>query len=325
MKNFEYLSPKSMSEALDYLEMHEDKAKIIAGGVDLISLMKEWIEEPEIMVNVKGIKELKLVREDENFLRIGPLVTLSEISQNEMIKKNYGILAESCVKAASPQIRNQGTIGGNLCQRPRCWYFRGNFNCLRKGGTICYAVQGDNRYHAIFSPGGCYYVHPSDPAVALIALDVKVKIVNKKEEKIIDIEKFFVNTDKDVKKETILDRNDILSEILIPKKKSKLEGRFFKVSDRAVWSSAIVSLAGIFEIQRGVCNFSRIAIGGVAPVPLRALRVEESIKDKKLNEKIIKIASDVAVQGASPMEMNEYKLGLVKNLIDKTLSSLIGN
>ncbi|MEW6455487.1 MAG: xanthine dehydrogenase family protein subunit M [Acidobacteriota bacterium] len=325
MKNFEYLTPKTIGEALNYLEMHGDKAKIIAGGVDLISLLKEWIEDPEILINIKGIKELKFVREDENFLRIGSLVTLSEITQNEIIKKNYGILVESCLKAASPQVRNQGTIGGNLCQRPRCWYFRGNFNCLRKDGTICYAVQGDNRYHAIFSPGGCYYVHPSDPAVALIALDAKVKIMNKKEEKIIDLERFFVNTDKDVKKETILDRNDILSEILIPKKKKKIEERFFKVSDRAVWSFAIVNLAGIFEVQKGVCNFSRIAIGGVAPVPLRASRVEESIKDKKLNEKIIKIASDVAVQGATSMEMNDYKLDLVKNLIDKTLSSLTGN
>jgi xanthine dehydrogenase YagS FAD-binding subunit len=323
MKSFENVDAKSLSEAvatLQKLRKQGRSALVVSGGSELLQLMKDGVATPDYLVNLKTIPGLKYIKEDRSGFRIGALTTLTEIEEHQGLREKLLILSTSAGEAASPQIRNSGTIGGNVCQRPFCWYFRSvNFTCLRKGGEVCYAVAGDNRYHAIFGGGPSYIVHPSDAAPTLVALEARVKIAGPTGERVMPLEKFFVLPSVDHKKENILAPDEIVTEFQIPYPKAGSKGFYHKVRERQAWDHAIVSVSTIVQTRGEICQEARVVLGGVAPIPWRASKAEGFLRGKRIDSSIAQKASEIALEGATPMKDNLYKVGLAKSLIQRSL------
>ena len=269
MKSFENIDAKSVSQAVALLQKFNQEKKsavVVGGGSEILQLMKDRVIMPDYIVNLKSIPGLSAIKEDRGGVRIGALTTLSEVEEHRAVREKLLILSDAAGEAASPQIRNAGTIGGNICQRPFCWYFRSsNFNCLRKGGQVCYTVTGDSRFHAILGAGPSYIVHPSDTAPALVALDAQIKIAAPSGERIMPLEKFFVLPSVDFKRENILKPGEIVTEIFVPYPKSGSKGFYHKVRERLAWDHAIVSVATVVQSNGGVARDARVVLGGVAP------------------------------------------------------------
>jgi len=323
MKSFENIDAKNVRQAVTLLQkFHQEKksAAVVAGGSEYLQLMKDRVVTPQYLINLKTIPGLNYIREERNGFRIGALTTLTDIEEHKGIQEKLLLLSEAAAEAASPQIRNAGTIGGNICQRPFCWYFRSaSFTCLRKGGEICYAVAGDNRYHAILGGGPSYIVHPSDMAPPLIALGARIKITGPSGEKVIPLEKFFVLPQVDTKRENILAADEIVTEIQIPHPKPGSKGFFHKVRERQAWDHAIVSVSTVVQSKGGICQDARVVLGGVAPVPWRAPKAEDSLRGKKVDESSVQKVAEIALEGARPMKDNIYKVALAKSLIQRAL------
>jgi len=323
MKSFENIDAKSIKDAVSLLQKFQQQKKsaaVVGGGSEYLQLMKDRVVTPDYVINLKTISGLNYVREERGGFRIGALATLAELEEHDAVKEKLLILSEAAGEAASPQIRNAGTIAGNLCQRPFCWYFRSsNFNCLRKGGEICYTVTGDSRFHAILGGGPSYIVHPSDTAPALVALNAQVKIAGPTGEKTIPLEKFFVLPSVDFKRENILKPDEIVTEIYVPYPKYGSKGFYHKVRERLAWDHAIVSVATVIESSNGVVREARVVLGGVAPIPWRASKAEEFLRSKKIDEETAQQASEIALEGAKPLKDNVYKVGMSKSLIQRAL------
>ena len=323
MKSFENIDAKSIKDAVSLLQKFQQQKKsaaVVGGGSEYLQLMKDRVVTPDYVINLKTISGLNYVREERGGFRIGALATLAELEEHDAVKEKLLILSEAAGEAASPQIRNAGTIAGNLCQRPFCWYFRSsNFNCLRKGGEVCYTVTGDSRFHAILGGGPSYIVHPSDTAPALVALNAQVKIAGPTGEKTIPLEKFFVLPSVDFKRENILKPAEIVTEIDVPYPKSGSKGYYHKVRERLAWDHAIVSVATVIESSNGVVREARVVLGGVAPIPWRASKAEEFLRSKKIDEQTAQQASEIALEGAKPLKDNVYKVGMSKSLIQRAL------
>ncbi|MGH7846296.1 MAG: FAD binding domain-containing protein [Candidatus Binatia bacterium] len=327
MKSFENIDAKSVKEAvatLQKLRQQGKKALPVSGGSELLQLMKDRVATPDYLVNLKSIPGLSYVREEKSGFRMGALTTLSEIEEHKAVQEKLLILSAAAGEAASPQIRNAGTIGGNICQRPFCWYFRSaSFTCLRKGGEVCYAVAGDNRFHAILGGGPSYIAHPSDVAPALIALDARIKVVGPAGEKVIPLEKFFVLPRVDFKRENILAPDEIVTEIQVPYPKVGSKGFYHKVRERQAWDHAIVSVATVVQRRGEICQDARVVLGGVAPIPWRAAKAEEFLRGKGLDEGTARKASEIALEGATPMKDNGYKVGLAKSLVQRSVLTAV--
>jgi xanthine dehydrogenase YagS FAD-binding subunit len=323
MKSFENIDAKSIKDAVSLLQKFQQQKKsaaVVGGGSEYLQLMKDRVVTPDYVINLKTISGLNYVREERGGFRIGALATLAELEEHDAVKEKLLILSEAAGEAASPQIRNAGTIAGNLCQRPFCWYFRSsNFNCLRKGGEVCYTVTGDSRFHAILGGGPSYIVHPSDTAPALVALNAQVKVAGPTSEKTIPLEKFFVLPSVDFKRENILKPDEIVTEIYVPYPKSGSKGFYHKVRERLAWDHAIVSVATVIESSNGVVREARVVLGGVAPIPWRASKAEEFLRSKKIDEETAQQASEIALEGAKPLKDNVYKVGMSKSLIQRAL------
>ena len=323
MKSFENIDAKSIKDAVSLLQKFQQQKKsaaVVGGGSEYLQLMKDRVVTPDYVINLKTISGLNYVREERGGFRIGALATLAELEEHDAVKEKLLILSEAAGEAASPQIRNAGTIAGNLCQRPFCWYFRSsNFNCLRKGGEVCYTVTGDSRFHAILGGGPSYIVHPSDTAPALVALNAQVKIAGPTGEKTIPLEKFFVLPSVDFKRENILKPAEIVTEIDVPYPKYGSKGFYHKVRERLAWDHAIVSVATLIESSNGVVREARVVLGGVAPIPWRASKAEEFLRSKKIDEQTAQQASEIALEGAKPLKDNVYKVGMSKSLIQRAL------
>lgn len=320
MKSFRNINVSAVQEAASLLHKYGLRTKLIAGGSDLLPLMKERIITPEFLLNLKTIPEMSYIREEAQEVRIGALTTLRELEANTGIREKIPLLAQVASEVASPQIRNVGTIGGTLCQRPWCWYFRGPlFLCLRKGGNTCFAESGENKYHAIIDGGPCHMVHPSDMAIALMALDAKLKIIGDKNEKVIPLEKFFLGPSQSISKENLLEPDEIITEIRVPKPLTQIKGVYFKERERRVWDHAIVGVAVIIAIEEGICSHIRIVLSGVAPVPFRATAAEAILKGKKVDEGICLEAAEAALSSANPLKHNAYKVHLAKVLIKRAV------
>lgn len=323
MKSFENIDVKSVKEAVGLLQkFHSEKksAQIVSGGTELLQLMKDRVATPQYLINLKTIPGLNYIKEERSGFRIGALTTLTEIEENKSVQEKLLFLSQAAGEAASPQLRNAGTIGGNICQRPFCWYFRtANFTCLRKGGEICYAVAGDNRYHAILGGGPSYIVHPSDLAPALIALNAQIKIAGPAGEKVMPLEKFFVLPQVDYRHENILKPGEIVTEIQVPYPKSGSKGFYHKVRERLAWDHAIVSVSTVVQTQTGAVREARVVLGGVAPTPWRVPKAEQFLRGKRVDEGIAQQAGEIALEGARPMKDNIYKVGLAKSLIQRAL------
>ncbi len=322
MNNFEYMQPESIEIASKFLKKNSS-SYLYAGGTDILGMIKEDIISPKQLVNLKKINSLNYIKFDEKEgLKIGALTKLSEIEKSEIIKKSFNVLHQAVKEVATLQLRNVGTIGGNICQRPRCFYFRGDFDCIRKGGDTCFAVTGNSKYHCIIGGGPCYIVHPSDTAVALLALDAKFKISSEKSEKIISAREFFVLPDVDDQKENILKDGEILTEIIIPNSSNNIS-KFIKVKERGAWDFALVSIAGVFEIENKIIKSGKITFGGVAPIPWVEEKVNTGLTNFKIDENNIEKLSSLAFTKAEAMDKNSYKIPLAKNLIKKLLSEIV--
>jgi len=327
MKSFENIDVKSVKEAVGLLQkFHQQKksAAVVGGGSEYLQLMKDRVVNPDYVVNLKTIPGLDYIKEERGGFRIGALATLAEIEEHPSAREKLLILSEAAGEAASPQIRNAGTIAGNLCQRPFCWYFRSsNFNCLRKGGQLCYTVTGDGRFHAVLGGGPSYIVHPSDTAPALVALNAQIKIVGPAGEKTMPLEKFFVLPSVDFKRENVLNPAEIVTEIYVPYPKSGSKGFYHKVRERLAWDHAIVAVATVVQSSGGVVSDARVVLGGVAPIPWRAPKAEAFLRGKKIDEETAQKAGDIALEGARPLKDNVYKVGMAKSLVQRALLSSV--
>ena len=323
MKSFENIDVKSVKEAVGLLQKftrQKKSAAVVGGGSEYLQLMKDHVVAPDYLINLNSIPGLDYIKEERGGFRIGALAKLAEIEEHPAIKEKLLILSDAAGEAASPQIRNAGTIAGNICQRPFCWYFRSsNFNCLRKGGEVCYTVTGDGRFHAILGGGPSYIVHPSDTAPALVALDARIKIAGPAGEKMLPLEKFFVLPQVDFRHENILKPDEIVTEIQVPYPKAGSKGFYHKVRERLAWDHAIVSVATIVQSSGGIVRDARVVMGGVAPAPWRAPKAEAFLRGKKLDEATAHKAGEIALEGAKPLKDNGYKVKMAQDLIQRGL------
>jgi xanthine dehydrogenase YagS FAD-binding subunit len=323
MKKFENIDVKSVKEAVGLLQKFQQQKKsaaVVGGGSEYLQLMKDHVAEPDYLINLKTIPGLDSIKEERGGFRIGALAKLADIEEHPAIREKLLIPSEAAGVAASPQIRNAGTIAGNICQRPFCWYFRSsNFNCLRKGGQVCYTVTGDGRFHAILGGGPSYIVHPSDTAPALVALGAQIKIAGPAGEKTVPLEKFFVLPSVDYKRENILNPNEVVTEIYVPTPRPGSKGFYHKVRERLAWDHAIAAVATVVESAGGVVRDARVVLGGVAPIPWRARKSEEFLRGKKVDEAIATQAGEIALEGAKPLKDNIYKVKMAQDLVGRSL------
>src|ERR1700736_2265408 len=285
MPAFELLQPSSITDAQRILEQYREDAWIMAGGLDSFDWLKDRIKKPKVLVDLSGIGELKGVRSTSDGIEIGAMTTLTEVVKHPVIREKYGLLAEGAELAASPQIRNQGTIGGNVSQDARCWYYRAGWPCYRAGGNICYAdtPEGRNREHAILHADRCVAVNPSDTAPALIALDSKFVINTRKGQRVVDAENYFIGPDIDITRLHILQPGDLLTAIRIPSTWAGAKFYFEKVRDRNVWDFPLLNVASAMVISSGNIERIRIAVNGAAARPLRLKVVEDAVRGKPPN------------------------------------------
>src|ERR1700747_205277 len=324
MPAFQLYQPTSVADAQKLLDQHESDALVLAGGLDSIDWLKDRIRKPKAVVDLSGIEELRGIRETSDGVRIGAMTTLTEVAQNPEIRQKYALLAQAAEVVASPQIRNQGTGGGNISQDTRCWYYRAGWPCYRAGGNICYADTpvGRNREHAILHAERCIAVNPSDTAPALIALDAKFVVSTPKGEQVIDAEDYFVGPDLDITRMNILRPGFLLTELRIPSSWAGAEFYFEKVRDRNVWDFPLMNVASAIRSSGETIQNIRIAVNAVAARPLRLKVVEDAVRGKPRNAVTGEAAGKLAVQGAVPLQFNAYKIPLMRNLVKRAISGV---
>lgn len=324
MKEFKLALPQSLDQVTSLLSTEKKGFALMAGGTDLLDELKSMIILPEIVIDLKSIPGLATIRTDKNFVSIGTMTTVAQLADSPVIQANYPGLVEAALSLATPQLRNVGTVGGNLCQRPRCWYYRDpDTICRKKGGSRCFAYRGRNKYHAVIGGGICYIVHPSDLAPMLIALDADVTIMGPEGEKnVIKLEDFFALPQKNVREENILEPYQVLSEIRIPLPKNGTKSTYHKFKERGTWDFAVVSTAVSSIISGGICEDINIVCGGLAPIPWRLRKAEEFIRGKKVTEDVVRQGALEDMAGANPLEDNGYKVDLVGAVLYTAISSM---
>jgi len=319
LPNFAYVRPTSLDEALKHVA--DGKGLVHAGGTDLLGCLREGVLPPATVVSLSGIPALRGIEETPEGLTIGALTPLSEVAASPLVRERFTALAEAAAQVASPQLRNQGTLGGNVCQKPRCWYYRGDFACLRKGGELCYAYAGENEFHAVAGGGPCYIVHPSDTAPALVALGGIAYVAGPKGSRTVPLDQFFVLPEKDLKRETVLEPGEILTKLLLPKSPG-LRSTYRKVRARASFDFALVGAAFALQVQGDRVARARVVFSGVAPVPWPAPAVEKALTGRRLDRDTIAQAAAAAVAKLEPLEKNGYKVPLLRGLVQERLEAL---
>ena len=324
MTPFEILTPSTLEEAHSMLVERGGEASIFAGGTDMLGELKQGTSSPAYLVNIGRLEGMRDIEPSDEFTTIGSMVTLSEIAGDSDIGERHPALAQAAVSVATPQIRNAGTLGGNLCQRPRCWYYRSAaFDCLKKGGDTCFAVEGGNKYHAILGADRCHIVHPSDTAVALMALDAQVEMFGEGGPRRVPIGDMFVGPEVDILSETSLGAGEILTRVVIPGYGSDGRSVYLKAKERQAYDFALVSVGGYIEVSDGVISEARIALGGVAPTPHFARAASDALRGVRANEVDVRDVGRLAVEGAQPMSENGYKVRLASNLVARAVRMLI--
>jgi xanthine dehydrogenase YagS FAD-binding subunit len=322
LQSFAYVRPRSLAEAVKLAA--EPGSRVHAGGSDLLGCLRDRVFDVTRVVSLGKVDELRGVSTaSDGGLRVGALTTIADLAANPLVKERYPALVQAASVVASPQLRQQGTIGGNLCQRPRCWYFRGDYHCTRKGGDTCYAMEGENQYHAIFGGSACWIVHPSDMAPVLTALDAKVRLTGPKGSRVLPIEKFYVLPEDDVTKETVLEAGELLTEVVLPPAPAGMKSTYRKVRARGSWDFAMAGFALALTLKAD-CKVAtaRAVLSGVAPIPWRSLNIEQALIGQKLEAKTVAKAADAAVVGARPLAQNAYKIDLVKGVVTEVLQGL---
>ena len=318
MKAFAYVNARDEKEAVAALSTERGKVLPLAGGMDLIALMKDYIAQPDTLVNVKGLPSTVTVA-PQGLTSIGAAVRVADVAAHEALAKAYPALAYAAGEVGTPQIRNLGTVGGNIMQRPRCWYFRNEeFHCLKKGGPRCFAVDGENQFHAIFGDAPCHIVHPSSLAVPIIAYGGRFRVVGPQGEREIEADKFFLMPDRNMYGETVLESNELVTHVLLPRqsnvKSAHYEVKFKQSHD---WP---VTMASVALVMSGTTvSSARVVLGAVAPVPWRSPAAEAVLKGKPLTEQVAAEAADAAVKNAVPMTQNGYKVQLARTTVMRAI------
>ena len=326
MPAFELFQPASTADALNLLDRYGSDAWIFAGGLDSFDWLKDRIKRPRYVVDLGSIAELKGVRDRDGGIEIGAMTTLTDVVRHPLVRERYAILMDAAEAAASPQIRNQGTIGGNVSQDTRCWYYRSGWSCYRAGGNICYAdtPEAINREHAILGADRCVAVNPSDTAPALIALGASMVIRSVDGERVVDAEEYFIGPGTDITRMTALQPGELLTAIRIPGDWAGSKFYFEKVRDRQVWDFALVSVASAMTMSGDTIQKVRLVVNGVAARPTRLARVEELVKGKPRNEATADAAGELAIEGTQPLQFNAYKVPLMRNLVKRAIRGVEG-
>ena len=321
MPAFELFQPATIDEAVNLLDRHGSDAWVLAGGLDSFDWLKDRTKRPGVVVDLSQIKELRGIKEANGGLEIGASTTLTAVASDPLVKQNYRLLSQAAALVASPQIRNQGTLGGNVSQDTRCWYYRSGWTCYRAGGNICYAdtPTAINREHAIFDANRCVAVNPSDTAPALIALDAQMVIRSSDGERVVNAQDYFIGPSTDITRMTVLQPGDLLTAIRIPAAWANAEFYFEKIRERQVWDFPLVNIAAALKVEGGTIRSSRFVVNAVAAHPMRLTAVEEAVAGKPRNEETASMAGALAVQGARPLQHNGYKIPLVRNLVKRAI------
>jgi xanthine dehydrogenase YagS FAD-binding subunit len=322
MGAFELYQPDSVDGAVALLEKFGKDGWALAGGNDSLDWFKDRVKRPKYVVDLGGIAALKGIRESaDGGVEIGALTTLSEVERSELIQGRYKVLADAARRVASPQIRNTGTIGGNVCQDARCWYYRYGVNCYRAGGNRCYAdtPEGQNREHCLFGADRCVAVSPSDTAPALVVLDAKMVIVGPKGQREVPAEQFFIGPNVEITRMTVLEHGEVLTAIRLPMDWSGARFYFEKVADRNTWDFPLVNIAAAMTVTGDKIEKIRIAAGAVQCVPRRLTAVEAVVTGQPKNAETAGLAGQSAVRGATPLNFNHFKIPLLQNLVTRAI------
>lgn len=322
MKTFANSNAKTLQDAAKRAadaQKAGQQASFAGGGTDLLQLVKDRIVNPDVIVNLKTIPNLSQVTRTASGVSIGGQVTLDALSRNEIIRKSYPVLAEAAASVATPQIRNVGTLAGNVAQRPWCWYYRNAFPCYKNGGNQCFSFAGENQFHAIFGGGPSYIVHPSDTAPALLALDATFRIVGPAGERRVPAAEFFVLPRQNAAAENVLAADEVLASIDLPAARPTSRSHYLKVTDRQAWTHAVVSAAVILDMDGSTCRSARVVLGGVAPIPWRLPNVEQMLAGQAVTDDLVARAAQTAVTGARALSKNAYKIPMTKGVVRRSL------
>jgi xanthine dehydrogenase YagS FAD-binding subunit len=325
MPNFELLQPTTLADALGLLDRRGKDIWKMAGGNDSLDWFKDRVKRPKTVMDLSGIAELKGIRETADGIEIGALTTLSDVANSKVIRGKFKVLADAAGRVASPQIRNASSIGGNVSQDARCWYYRSGLPCYRAGGNTCFAdtPAGMNREHAIFDAARCIAASPSDTAPAFIVLEAKMVIKTAKGERVVDAENYFVGPATDITHMTVLKPEELLVAIRIPNKWAGAKFYFEKVADRNTWDFPLVNVASALKVTNGTIDAARVACGGVACVPRFVKVVEDVVKGSKQDEETAALAGQSASHGARPVTYNQYKVPLMENLVKRAIRDAV--
>jgi xanthine dehydrogenase YagS FAD-binding subunit len=320
---FDLVQPTTVEDAVDLLKDAGDEGWVLAGGLDTFDWFKDRIKRPRVVVDIGGIEEMRGIRDAAGGLEIGALTTLTEVANHTRVRGEFPLLATAAEHVATPQIRNQGTLGGNVSQDTRCWYYRSGWPCYRAGGNVCYASAplAMNREHCIMGRSRCVAVNPSDTAPALIALDAKM-IVQSPRRRLYDAEDFFIGPSVDIMRMTVLEPGDLLTQVHIPAVWANSSFYFEKVRDRGSWDFQLVSVAAAFRMSGGTIEDARIAVNGVAPYPVRLDAVERLVRGETASETVQNAAGELAIQGARALRHNDYKIVMMRNLVRRAVRSV---
>lgn len=325
MRSFAYARAATIAETITLIDnTTQNHTRPLAGGTDLLTLMKADVTAPDQLVDIKRVAELpRGISTQGKGLTLGTLTTLAEIEQSDLLRSRYPLLCEAAAQAATPQLRNMATIGGNLLQRPRCWYFRNHrFACWLKDGDDCPAYEGENQHHALFGGGPCYAVHPSDLASALVALDASVRLRGPKGERVIALADFFALPTADRRQETTIAADELLLAVELPPLPPGTRSTYVKAMDRKVWAFALVGVAAVLQITDGTVTDARLVLSGVAPIPWRVNAAEQALIGQPVANLPIDQIAQIALQGAEPLRHNHYKVPLAHSLIQQALTTL---
>ncbi|HTI41193.1 MAG TPA: xanthine dehydrogenase family protein subunit M [Vicinamibacterales bacterium] len=322
MPVFELFQPTTVDDTLALLDTYGADAWVLAGGLDTFDWFKDRNKRRKVVVDLSGVQTLRGVKKTaDGGLEIGASTTLTDVASEPLVKQNYRLLSQAAALVASPQIRNQGTLGGNVSQDTRCWYYRSGWTCYRAGGNICYAdtPTAINREHAIFDANRCVAVNPSDTAPALVALDAQMVIRSSDGERVVNAQDYFIGPSTDITRMTVLQAGDLLTAIRIPATWANAEFYFEKIRERQVWDFPLVNIAAALKVEGGTIRSSRFVVNAVAAHPVRLGAVEDAVAGKPRNEETAAMAGALAVQGARPLTHNGYKIPLVRNLVKRAI------
>jgi xanthine dehydrogenase YagS FAD-binding subunit len=324
MDAFDFVQPTKLEEAMKLLSAKGAMAH--AGGVDLLDRIKERIDTPSRLVNLRKVKELNAKIEDSaDGVTIGALTTLADLASSPVIRERYRALADAADHAATPNVRNMATIGGNLAQRPRCWYFRSiDFDCKKKGGATCFAIEGENAFHALYDNNICAAIHASTPATALTALDASIVIASPKEPRTVPIASFFVTPKVDVKRENMLEPGEVITSIKLPRFGAAAKSAYIKQGQRESYDWPIADVAVWLELDGTTVKTARVVLGAAAPVPMRAGAAEAMLVGKRITPELAREAGRVAMNDARPLSKNGYKIEVFRAVVARTILAATG-